>query len=346
VNKRPPRNGEIVQKIQNTLLIDGNSLFKVGYHGAKDEYNRNGKHVGGLYQFITMLRKMLVEDLYHRVYVFWDGDFSGKLRYDIYKPYKIARGKDYENGTHPIDESELEQRKLIWEYINEMYIRQLMNEVVEGDDFIGYYCLTKKQNEKITIVSNDRDMAQLISEDVKIYFLDLKVYVDLNNYSDYFNHHQENSVLIKTIRGDISDSIKGIKGVGEKTLLTLFPEIKERKLTINEIIDGAKKQKLERIEKKQPPLKVLDSIINSITNGVQGDRLYEINDKLVNLKKPLMTEEAIRDLEDLKNGTLDSSGRDIKNVLMMMERDGLDKIIGDYRYNEYLIPFKKLIGRE
>jgi len=346
VNKRPPRNGEIVEKIQNTLLVDGNALFKRGFIGAKNEYNRNGQHIGGLYQFITILRKMLVEDLYHRVYVFWDGEFSGKLRYEIYKPYKISRGKDYENGTHPIDESELEQLKLIWEYINEMYVRQLKHEVIEGDDFIAYYCLTKKENEKITIVTNDRDMSQLISENIKIYFVDLKNYVGLTNYHEYFNHHQENSVLIKTIMGDTSDSIKGIKGVREKTLLKLFPELKERKLTINEIIDKAKKQKLERIEKKQKPIKVLDNIINSITNGVQGDKLYEINDKLVNLKHPLMTEEGIKKLEDLKNGTLDSSGRDIKNILIMMERDGLDKTIGDYRYPDYLLPFKKLISRE
>lgn len=65
---------------------------------------------------------------------------------------------------------------------------------------------------KITICTHDRDFCQLISKDIKIYFLDLKVYVDLSNYSSYFCHHQENSVLLKTIAGDDSDSIKGIKG--------------------------------------------------------------------------------------------------------------------------------------
>ena len=87
--------------------------------------------------------------MYHRVYVFWDGNFSGKLRYDIYEPYKSARGKDYINGTQPIDESELNQRRIIWDYLNELCIRQLKDEVIEGDDFIAYYCLTKKKNEKI-----------------------------------------------------------------------------------------------------------------------------------------------------------------------------------------------------
>lgn len=346
MNKRPPRNGETLEKIQNTLLVDGNALFKTGFFGAKDQYNQNGEHIGGVYSFLTILRKILTEDLYHRVYVFWDGNFSGKLRYDIYEPYKSGRGKDYKNGTQPIDESELKQRRMIWEYLNEMYVRQLKHEVIEGDDFIAYYCLTKKENEKITIVSNDRDMAQLISRDVKIYFLDLKVYVDSSNFSSYFCYNQENSVLIKTMAGDTSDSIKGIKGLGEASIIKLFPMVRERKVLLTEIIESAIQQQLTRKENKQKPLKVLDNIINCVTDGVQGDKLYEINEKLVNLSRPMMTLDGIRELEQLIDGTLDSSGRDLKNVLIMMKRDGLEQEIGETRYQDYLIPFKKLITRE
>ena len=346
MNKRPPRNGEQVTAIQNTLIIDGNSLFKTGFHGAKNEYNQKGEAIGGIYQFLTVLRKLLTEDLYHRVYVFWDGPMSGKLRYNIYEPYKSGRGKDYVNGTQPVDISEIKQRKIIWDYLNEMYIRQLSNEVIEGDDFIAYYCLGKKDNEKITICSNDRDMLQLIDEDIKIYILDLKNYVGKSNYSTYFSHHQENSVLLKTMSGDVSDSIKGIKGLGEKTLLTFFPELNERKVYINEIIEKSKVLQLERIENKQKPLKVLDNIINSITDGVQGDKIYEINERLVNLKKPMMTEEGINDLNELIDNTLDFSNRELKNVLAMMKEDGLESKIGEYRYPDFLTPFKKLIDRE
>ncbi len=346
MNKRPPKNGETISKTQNTLLVDGNALFKRAFAGAKDEYNHKGEFVGGVYQFLTLLRKLLTEDLYHRVYVFWDGKYSGKLRYEIYEPYKSGRGKDYKNGTQPIDEEELNQRKLIWEYLNELYIRQLKHELIEGDDFIAYYCLTKKPNEKITICTNDRDMAQLVSDDVKIYFLDLKQYIDKDNFISYFCFKPENAALIKTMIGDNSDTIKGIKGLGSKTLLTLFPELTERVLTINDIIEIAKEKQEERLKNKQKPLAVLSNIINAVTDGVQGNRIYEINDMLVNLKKPMLTEDGIRDLEQLIDGTLESSGRDIKNVLIYMKRDGLDKTIGEVRYPDYLIPFKKLIDRE
>jgi 5'-3' exonuclease len=346
MNKRPSRTGEKTKKIQNTLLVDGNSLFKTGFFGAKNLYNEHGVHIGGVYQFFTMLRKILEDDLYHRVYVFWDGNFSGKLRYDIYNSYKIDRGKDYINGTQPIDEAELNQRVVIWEYLNEMHIRQLKDEIIEGDDFIAYYCLHKKENEKITIMSNDRDMAQLIRDKVRVYFLDLKEYVDNTNFSSYFCYNLENAALIKTMCGDNSDSIKGIKGLGEKTLLKYFPEISERKVSLTEIIESAKEQQLKRQTEKKKPIKVLENIVNRVTEGIQGKDIYTINEVLVNLQKPLMTEDGIKELELLKLGTLDDSERDLKNVLNYMKRDGLDKTIGEHRYPEYLIPFKKLIERE
>lgn len=346
MNKRPPRNGTKVKKIQNTLLVDGNALFKTGFFGAKNSYNQSGVHIGGIYQFMTTLRMLLTEDLYHRVYVFWDGNFSGLLRYEIYEPYKSKRGKDFINGTQPIDASELNQREIVWDYLNEMYVRQLKHPIIEGDDFIAYYCLTKKDNEKITICTNDRDMAQLVTKDVKIYFVDLKEYVDNTNFSSYFCYNLENACLVKTMTGDKSDTIIGIKGLGEKTLVTHFPQISERKVLLEEVIEGAKKQQAERKEKKLKPLKVLDNIINKVTDGVQGDRIYEINEKLVNLKRPMLTPDGIQELESLIDGTLDDTGRDLKNVMGMMKRDGIDKAIGEHRYPDYLVPFKLLIERE
>lgn len=346
MNRRPPRNGEIRIKPTNTLLVDGNALFKVGFFGAKNEYNHRGQHIGGVYQFLTVLRKLLTENLYHRVYVFWDGKYSGKLRYNIYSPYKSARGKDYEHGTQPIDESEILQKKMIWNYLEELCIRQVQHEFVESDDFIGFYCLNKDEYDNVTICTNDRDMCQLISDTVRVYFCDLKVYVDPFNYSSYFSHHIDNAALVKIMIGDNSDSIKGIKGVKEPTLISFFPEIVERKVTIPELIEKAKVLQEKRLEEKLPRLKVLDNIANGVTDGVQGDKLYEINTVLVDLKNPLITEEAIQQLNDLIEGEFDISERGVKNVFRQMKIDGLERTIGSHRYADYLVPFKQLIERE
>lgn len=346
MSKRPNRYGVKIETPINTLLIDGNALFKFGFFGAKNEYNHNGQHIGGLYSFLNIFRKILTTDLYHRAFVFWDGNFSGKLRYEIYEDYKKNRNKDYLNGTRPIDEAELNQRKMVWDYLNELFVRQIMDEIVETDDFIAYYCLNRKPNEKITIVSSDRDFLQLIDENIRIYFLDLKTYVDNENFSSYFCFNRENAMLIKMIIGDTSDCIKGIKGLKETKLLTLFPELNEKKLTLGDVKELAKQQQQKRIEEKKKPLKVLDYIIEGVTDGIQKEKVYEINEKLVNLKKPMLTEASINALNTLIEGTFDISQQDLKNVLIMMRKDGLDKAMGEFRYNDFLIPFKQLMSRE
>jgi len=345
VNRRPPKSGTR-QALSHTLLIDGNSLFKTGYHGAKNEFNRKGEHIGGLYQFITVLRKLLTENLYHRVFVFWDGKLSGKLRYDVYPEYKSGRNKDYVNGTVPEDASEIVQRYKVQEYLEELFIRQIEDDVVESDDFIAYFCLIRAKSEKVTICTNDRDLAQLINDDVRIYFSDLKTYVTGENYNEFFKHHSENALLVKMISGDNSDSIKGIKGVKETTLLKYFPEIADRPVTLEEIINKAKQLQNKRVEEKKKPLKVLDNLINGITDGSQGEKVYEVNKSIMDLKRPLLTESGLNELEDLISSNLDPEDRGIKNAYTKMKRDGIDILIGEQRFSDYLMPFKKLMDRE
>ena len=358
MNRKPPRNGEKT-KILNTLLIDGNALFKTGFTGASSVFNREGVHVGGIYQFITVLRKLLSENLYHQVYVFWDGTFSGKLRYNFYPDYKSARGKDYINGTHPVDESEVNQKVRISKYLEELFIRQIKDEIVESDDYIAYYCKTKKEHEAVTICTNDSDMAQLINRGIRIYFCNpqIKNYVTVSNFNNYFKPHRENSALVKSMVGDTADSIRGIKRLGESTLLKNFPELTERKVTLEEILIKTEKLQNERLEVKKKPLAVFTNIIHGITttmpdeNGnsedlTMGMDFYDRNWKLVNLSEPLMTETALARLVEYLDVPLNPEGRSIKNAYTLIKQDGIDYIIGETRFNDYLVPFKKIMERE
>lgn len=358
MKRHPPRNGTR-EKVQNTLLIDGNALFKTGFTGTKNNnYNKDGIHVGGIYQFLTVLRKLLSENLYHQVYVFWDGTFSGKLRYEIYEEYKSGRGKDYINGTHPIDPEELSQKNRISEYLEELFIRQITDEIVESDDYIAYYCKTKKEYETITICTNDSDMAQLINKDVQIYFCNpqIKTYVTIDNFNNHFKYHIDNAALVKSMVGDTADSIRGIKRLGEPTLLNHFPELSERVVKLEEILISADKQQQERLDKKAKPLAVLTNILTGTTTKLDKDGnvidyimgldFYERNWKLVNLKEPMLNEAGLSRLEDYIDNVINPDNRSIKNVYRLMKEDGIDRIIGENRYGDYLIPFKKLIERE
>lgn len=347
--RRPPKDG--ARKIYtNTLLVDGNSLFKVGYHGA-NEFNERGEAIGGIYQFITMLRKLLNESIYHKVYILWDGKLSGKLRYDIYSDYKKTR-KNYESPDGSIEGTEkdpsfiLQKFKLI-EYLQELPIRQFNFEFIEGDDLIAYYCLRKDELEKITIVSGDGDMYQLITPDIRIYSCrpSIKNYIQYDNFNQYNSYLCDNAMLIKMITGDVSDNIKGVKGFGDTTLMNYFPELNERKVTLEELIEKAKILQEERVLNKKKPKKDLDNFINGVTTGVHNGKLYEINEKLVNLKKPLLTDKAKEKFDELIDCGIDLEGRDIKNLYTKMKEDGVDKLIKQ-TFMEYFLPFKKLVERE
>jgi len=345
MKRRPPKTGTTNEK-QSTLVIDGNALYKRGFIGARNEYNRDGQHIGGVYQFLTVLRKLLTENLYHKVFVFWDGEFSGKLRWDIYKDYKSGRGKDYINGTKPDDLEEVAQRGVVFNYLEELFIRQLLDEKVESDDFIAYYCNIMKDVENITVVTSDRDLTQLIDNNVRMYMLDLKKYIDKSNFKEQFKYHYENVAVIKILCGDVSDSIKGVKRLGDGTLLKHFPQLKERKVELDEILEGARELQQERLDAGKKPLQVLTNIVEGITDGIQGKELYNINKRLVDLTIPLLTTEAIENVNELIDSPLSEEDRSIKSVYQMLKNDGIDIMLGESRYNEYLLPFKKLIERE
>lgn len=342
LNRRPPKSGLINEYI-STLLVDGNALYKTGYHGAISDYNSKGEHVGGLFQFITVLRKLIDENLYHRVLVFWDGKFSGKLRWNLYEDYKANRNKDFINGTIPDDVNEVLGRLMVQEYLEELFIRQIEDDIVEGDDFIAYTCLSKSINEKITIVTNDRDMCQLINEDVQIYLCDKKIYVTQDNYNQFFKPHIKNALLLKIIAGDDSDHIKGVRGVKETTLLKHFPELVDREFTLEEILTKAKEIQEERALIKKKPLSALTNILERNTDGKQGKNLFETNKILMDLTTPLITEEGIEKINNLINLPINPDGRSMKNVYTLMKRDGIESRVNS---SEYLIPFKKLMERE
>jgi 5'-3' exonuclease len=331
------------KKYTHTLLVDGDSLLKTAYHGAKDLYYKD-THIGGIFQFLTMLRKDINENRFDRIFIFWDGQFSGRMRYEIYKEYKANREKDFYNHREPKDPELYIQKHRVIQYCEELFIRQFQDEIIEADDSIGYYCTNIGDNEKVVIISNDRDMCQLIDNRVGVYIINLRKVVDKDNYKNYFNHHHSNSKLIKILSGDASDNIKGIRGVKEKTLIKYFPEITEKTLTLKDIFT-----KIEVLQKERKTrLKTLDNIINKVTVGCQGEDIFEVNEKIIDLKNPLLTESAKNELDDLFDTPIDPENRTTKNIIKMMLEDGLTMAMPGGRdgYINFLTPFLRIIKKE
>jgi len=322
-------------------VVDGDALLKRTFFGAKNVFNENKEHIGGLYQFINILRKTLSEKYYDKVVVFWDGEDGNLTRRKIYPNYKTNRKKSSGYDS----ESFLKQKLRTQQYLEELYIRQHVDKDTEADDLIAYYCLNRKENEIITIYTADRDIVQLVNEWVCVFLLDKKELVkeDTVLTTRELDYLPKNVCLVKMLIGDASDNILGIKGLSPKRLGELVPDLKTREVELEEI------KELEYEGDNWRITKVLNNIKTGTSNGgVFGDELYHINKKIINLKEPLINKGARKNVEDLVNLNLDPTGRDYKNVIRMMIDDGIVNIIpASYEdQSEFLIPFITLKNNE
>jgi 5'-3' exonuclease len=192
-----------------TLLVDGNNLMKIS--SVDKRMNGKGEEYGIVFQFLWQLHKLLQVKDYNFVYVMLDGEKSGQLRYNFYQDYKANRDKNYElSGSKSeydkqidayvkkvldysrnkkkeqeptkgeTEEESFERQKLILKQIlEELFVRVCEYDEVEGDDLIAHYVKNKKSNERVVIVSGDRDLTQLINDEVCVYIPSLKSIIQL-----------------------------------------------------------------------------------------------------------------------------------------------------------------------
>jgi DNA polymerase-1 len=323
-----------------TLLIDGDNLFKIGFYGVRDLYSE-GSHIGGVFHFINTIRKFLLEHESDRVIVFWDGDSNSSVRKQIYPQYKANRRIEMNDDKY---ESYLYQKVRVKQYLEEVFARQVESPNNEADDLISYYTQISN-DEEIIIFSGDKDLTQLISDRVTIYSPVSKQYygmgdrVEINKVSI---PHQ-NVLILKVFTGDKSDNVLGVEGLGEKTLVKLFPQLLEKSCSIKEILDNAS------IIGQKSKLKSLNNILTGKTkNGIIGEQLYEINKKIVDLSNPIISQEGKELVEQIYNETIDPTDRGYRNLMRFMIEDGLFKYLpkDDDGWVNFLKPFTKLIRKE
>ena len=324
-----------------TLIVDADNLFKIGFHGVREFYH-DGQHIGGIFHFLNVVRKLLIDQEYDKVFVVWDGPNNSIQRKAIYSEYK-------NNRTSSLTESKREsfyfQKNRVKQYLEEMFVRQIDVENSEADDLIAYYCQISEDEDK-TIFSSDRDLTQLISEKVSIYSPQAKKYfkngdtikIDQTEIPHY------NVKTYKILTGDSSDNIDGIFYLGEKTFIKLFPEILEKEISFTDILT-----KGEELFKEQKDNVALKNLLSGKTKeGIFGDEFFVINEKLVDLSKPLISEEGKELVRSYYSESLDPDGRGHRNLIRMMMDDGFFKYLpkGDDAWVNFLKPFLKLSRKE
>jgi DNA polymerase-1 len=297
--------------------------------------------VGGVYHFVNILRKFLEEHNHDKVVVFWDGESNSSIRKSIYPQYKENRRESMNEYKY---ESYLYQRSRVKQYLEEIFVRQIEVEDNEADDLIAHYCKISK-DEQIIIFSADKDLTQLISENVTIYSPITKQYFkngDMISINKVDIPHY-NVLVTKVFTGDKSDNIDGIQGLGEKTLVKLFPQLQEKPCTIEEILDYARNIPQDK------PSKTLTNLLTGKTKStIFGEEFYTTNKKIVDLTNPLITENGKELVEQILTDTIDPTDRGYKNLMRMMMEDGLFKYLpkDNDAWVNFLKPFMKLTRKE
>ena len=365
-------NGVDTKKYYYSCIFDMNNIMKIA--SVDHKMNNDGKEYGIILTSLRMIGDVLRRKDFDYCIAAYDGEGSGVLRWQLYKDYKANRDKNYEahnpnksdydkyienyaknilrysreksEAKEKEEESFARQKEIVQEILDELCIRQYEFENVEGDDIISYYVKTKKENEKIVIVSSDKDLTQLISDTVIVFNPRLKDFITKENAVEKLDIIPENIVLEKVICGDVSDNIKGVKGVGNDTLIKLFPQIKTDKIDLDFILRRSEELLEERKQAKKKPLKSLENILNGVTDGCQGDRLYEINQKIIDLSVPLLTDEAKESMDEESYAPIDITDRSIKNVYEIVTENKINDILDESKFGDILEPFGRIIMQE
>lgn len=328
--------------MSNVLLIDGDNLLTIGFFALKNHFHK-GEHIGGIYHFINTIRIFIDKHHLDKVVVFWDGENGSQTRRGFYHQYK--QNRRVRIRTEEELNSYTRERNRIKQYLEDLYVRQGEYEYCESDDSIAYY-VQNSPNENKIIFSGDGDLTQLVSEKTRIYNPSYSKFYQQN---DMFTYEQEeilieNVKFVKMICGDKSDNIAGIKSLGITKLVNAVPELKERQLTLEYI-----RNKFNDLFENDKHNKSITNFITGVTKyGVLGEEFFQVNEKIVSLDSPFLTEDAKESISLLVDDYMDSEGRSYKNTMKMMIEDGLFLLLpkSDDAWIKFLNPFLRLTRKE
>lgn len=328
-----------------TLLVDGQWNLKRNFKKRQELKTSTGYLCGGSFGFIESLKTAMNRVQPDRVVVMWDGFHSGKLRYDIYPPYKANRNKDWEktqkaiatDGLYNPQDLErvemLKQKIQVQNYLDELYVRQAEVDLIEADDLIAQYILrSKSDDEEIIVFSRDKDYLQLISDKVSVMTSDSAFFVNKEEYESKYGHIIDNELLFKCFEGDKSDKIEGVKGITRETLIKYFPNIKKEKYLYSRLVE----ESLEAQKKKK--LKIYDKVLES-------ESILYRNARLMNLKKPFLNDEAINKVDAVKHGIL-GSDRSVEKAVSLFIRDGMISHLQNGSLEDFFSPFYRVMTKE
>ena len=216
------KTGNKSEDLDRIVLIDGNSLIHRAYHALPPLTTPKGQPIGAIYGFTSMLLKVLETLMPKYITVVWD-TAEPTFREDDFAEYKQHRPE--------VSQDLIQQFEHGYRIVESLNIPQYSLAGYEADDLIGtitaHLSLGQKGRLEIVVVTGDLDLLQLVSEHVRVFtlkrgFSDTVLYDEEMVQERYHGLAPRQLVDYRALRGDPSDNIPGVKGVGDKTATELL----------------------------------------------------------------------------------------------------------------------------
>lgn len=276
-NAREP---EVLHKNSNVLIVDSLNTFLRSFV-AIHHINPAGNHVGGLGGFLKSVGAVIKQLQPTRVILVFDGVGGSTNKRYLYPEYKANRHITKISNWDAFDNQEEESESItnqilrLVAYLKCLPVDLIAIDKIEADDVIGY--LATRLPEKVTILSTDQDYLQLVSDKISVYSPVKKVIYNPERVVKEYGITPQNFLVGKVILGDKGDNVPGVKGIGAKTLIKLFPQLgEEERFRLVVLLEHAK----QNITKS----KHYGDILNF-------SHQLAINDKLMNLHSPNIPQE-------------------------------------------------------
>ena len=203
------------------MLLDSGSLWYRAYYGMPDTLVApNGTPVNAIRGFLDMTARLISIYNPDRIVVCIDGDWRPTWRVELFPEYKANRLEDEESEEEAEPDTLTPQIPILLDLLDEFGLPMVGVDDFEADDVMATYADTHPG--PVRIVTGDRDLFQLVddSRDIKVAYLARGIsahdLVDLQFIADKYSIPGDRYALFATYRGDPSDGLPGVKGIGEK----------------------------------------------------------------------------------------------------------------------------------
>lgn len=306
------------------LIVDSMNTF-IRSFAMLQSMNPQGHHTGGLVGFLRSLGFLTRTIDPTRIICVFDGQASSSSRKNIDPEYKANRNIKRITNWELFDNKEEEYASMTMQmgrlvnYLQCLPITLISIDKVEADDTISYLAQEYgKRDKKVTIVSSDKDFLQIVDDNINVYSPIKKKTYGKKEVEEEVGMLPENYLIMKSLLGDNSDNLTGIKGLGPKTLIKEFPDLVNKPgVTLDDIYDICVKE----LETKKVFAKIVydwDKVKSNydLMNLLQprlGD--YEIIHILDKLKQPIPPLQATTFVRMLEADQIEALNKNVEGWL-------------------------------